>query len=90
MLTAKIIYPNGNEWLIPAVEVTFTPAQYEPSAASTHQPQKIVAPPIVWVKRPNVDEIVQVDEGSVYVMNSSGATVSTYHLGSKLNEPTVA
>jgi hypothetical protein len=83
MLTTKIIYPSGNEWTIPAIEVTFTPAQYEPMPeGAPASPQKMAAPPIVWVKRPNIDEIVQVDEGSIYVMNASGATVSTYHLGS--------
>ncbi len=88
MLSTKIIYPSGNEWTLPAIEVTFTPAQYghSPDDAKGSEP-RLVAPPIVWVKRPSIDEIVQVDEGSIYVMNASGATISTYHLGDKRNDP---
>ena len=75
MLTVKVQYPSGNDWLIEATEVTLTPG-----GDGTPQPR-----PIVWVKRPDKPEIEQIDEGSVYVMNGAGNTVSVYHLGDKRN-----
>jgi hypothetical protein len=78
MLTVKIQYPSGNDWIIEGVEVTLTPGVTEGG---------ITYPPRVWVKRPDKPEIEQFDEGDIYVMNSAGNTVSVYHLGDKRNAP---
>jgi hypothetical protein len=71
MLTVKHIYPNGNEWTFEAEEVTRIP--FDPD----------LSPPgkqMIFAKRPGgLHE--QFTEGSCYVMNSSGATVSVHHLG---------
>lgn len=84
MLTVKAIYTTGNEWTFEAEDVTRVPASHAAHSGMTDAELRASSRDTIFVKRPNgVHE--QFDEGSIYVMNSHGSTVSVYHLGSDLN-----
>jgi hypothetical protein len=68
LLTAKICTSTG-DWLIEARDIAYHFATDAPTSPAT-----------VWITRPETSEIMPVTEGTIYVMNSAGATVSTYNL----------
>ena len=67
MFTIKIIKPSGEQQL------------YEVEWVAYHPPDKLGSTETVEFKKPLDPCLYLVDNGEVYVMNSSGSTVADYH-----------
>jgi hypothetical protein len=78
MFTIKHVSPSGNEALLMAREVSYTPA--DPNIGTTGR----VAPStgtVFYKPDAALPEFLSVKDGLVFVMNGNGATVSKWDLG---------
>lgn len=83
MLTVKHVSPSGNELVFPALEVAYNPHHFE--SAAVDGPSAPMG--YVWYTPPTAPSdprygtpIHRLDNGTVYVMNEAGKTVSVYRL----------
>lgn len=78
MLTIKVIRPDGSEYVKEASSVFLNTPKQSPTGRSSVS----YYPPLLPDQSELSVNCVDVFDGTVYVMNSNGKTVSNYSLGS--------
>ena len=83
MLTIKIVYEDGTEFVHEARDIVFLP----PNVSGNNTGHPCVTYIDISGNNINIDRSVRV--GEVYVMNNYGKTVASYMLGTPMAEKTI-